>query len=232
MENAITRLLRGNCRDSSNQENEAGYKALYDLTPETRREMLELITVLDASPDNNDMAGEIEQEVFHAATAEHRPLMIERLEGWWFAQVIVALSSAVSKPISVAALDDKIDKLRESFQRTNLPVDFADAHPPSENITDLDGRAFVRQLRKIEVNAKRIEWAVRDYCRAFEQRARCHEKSSLLLSIHEVARQVSRDVHAVNRDVATLLNSGVIDRTPEGVEFPYDRIHFEFGIAV
>lgn len=52
------------------------------------------------------------------------------------------------------------------------------------------------------------------------------------LSIHEVARRVNRDVEAVNRDAITLVNSGVIDRTPEGVEFPYDRIHFEFDVSV
>lgn len=166
------RLLEATAATSSSQENEAGYKAFYDLTPETRLELLKAITVLDASPDINDMAGEIEQELFHAATADHRPLMIERLEGWWFARVVEALSRDVSTPISVAALDDKIDEIRESLQRNNLPVDFADAHPPAEIITDLDGRPFVRQLRKINVSAKRIEWAVRDYYRAFEQRAR------------------------------------------------------------
>lgn len=45
------------------------------------------------------------------------------------------------------------------------------------------------------------------------------------LSIHEVARRVNRDVEEVNGDVTTLINTGVIDRTPEGIELPYDGIH-------
>ncbi|WP_309486584.1 transcriptional regulator [Sinorhizobium sp. 8-89] len=49
------------------------------------------------------------------------------------------------------------------------------------------------------------------------------------LSIHEVARRVNRDVEAVKGDVTTLINTGVIDRTADGVEFPYDRIHFEWS---
>ena len=51
------------------------------------------------------------------------------------------------------------------------------------------------------------------------------------LSIREVARRVGRDVQAVHRDVTTLINAGVIDRTSEGVEFPYDRIHFEYDVS-
>lgn len=51
------------------------------------------------------------------------------------------------------------------------------------------------------------------------------------LSIREVARRVKRDVQAVHRDVMTLINSGVIDRSEKGIEFPYDGIHFEFDIT-
>ncbi len=50
------------------------------------------------------------------------------------------------------------------------------------------------------------------------------------LSIREVARRVGRDVQAVHRDVTTLINAGVIDRTDKGIEFPYARIHFEFDV--
>lgn len=50
------------------------------------------------------------------------------------------------------------------------------------------------------------------------------------LSKREVARRVGRDFKAVHADIETLLNNGVIDRSAEGVVFPYDRIHFEFEI--
>ncbi len=51
------------------------------------------------------------------------------------------------------------------------------------------------------------------------------------LSIREVARRVERDVQAVHRDVTTLINAGVIDRTNEGIAFPYARLHFEFDVS-
>lgn len=50
------------------------------------------------------------------------------------------------------------------------------------------------------------------------------------LSIRELARRVGRDVQAVHRDVTTLINSGVIERSDKGVEFPYENIHFEFDV--
>ncbi len=51
------------------------------------------------------------------------------------------------------------------------------------------------------------------------------------LSMREVARRVGRDVQAVHRDVTTLISAGVIDRTDEGIEFPYGCIHFEFDVS-
>ena len=51
------------------------------------------------------------------------------------------------------------------------------------------------------------------------------------LSIREVARRVERDVQAVHRDVTTLINTGVVNRTDKGVEFPFDCIHFEFDVS-
>lgn len=51
------------------------------------------------------------------------------------------------------------------------------------------------------------------------------------LSIREIARRVGRDIQAVHRDVTTLINAGVVDRTRDGVEFPYDRIHFEYDVS-
>ena len=52
------------------------------------------------------------------------------------------------------------------------------------------------------------------------------------LSIREVARRIGRDVQAVHRDVTKLASAGVIDRTPKGVEFSYDGIHFEFDVIL
>lgn len=51
-----------------------------------------------------------------------------------------------------------------------------------------------------------------------------------VLSIRELARRVGRDVQAVHRDITTLINSGVVERSNKGIEFPYENIHFEFDV--
>lgn len=51
------------------------------------------------------------------------------------------------------------------------------------------------------------------------------------LAIREVARRVGRDVKAVHADVTALLNAGVLDRTDDGVVFPYDDVHIDFRLA-
>jgi predicted transcriptional regulator len=51
------------------------------------------------------------------------------------------------------------------------------------------------------------------------------------LSIREVARRVGRDVKAVHGDTTALVNAGVLDRTDDGVVFPYDAVHVDFTLS-
>jgi predicted transcriptional regulator len=51
------------------------------------------------------------------------------------------------------------------------------------------------------------------------------------MSIREAARRVGRDVKAVHGDVQALIQAGILDRTEEGVEFPYDAVHVDFMLT-
>lgn len=48
------------------------------------------------------------------------------------------------------------------------------------------------------------------------------------VSIREAARRVGRDVKAVHSDVTALVLAGVLHRTEEGIEFPFDAVKVEF----
>ncbi len=48
------------------------------------------------------------------------------------------------------------------------------------------------------------------------------------VSIREAARRVGRDVRAVHSDVTALINAGVLNRTDDGIEFPYEAVHVDF----
>lgn len=165
-------LLETSAGTSTSATNAAAYKAFVALSPTLRLSLLKAMTVLDAAPGALDLQADIEAELHHAAKAQNLSALVERLEGWWFRLVIASLSVAGAPPIPVVAVDAKIDELRESFQRDALPVDFAELDVTQEILDEHDRRLFVRQLRAIDVAPKRIEWAIRDYYRAFEQRSR------------------------------------------------------------
>jgi hypothetical protein len=157
---------------SKNKENANAYQA-YKLLPESLRlSLLRAIMILDGSPNIIDLREEISREVYYAVSRDHVDHFVERLEGWWFGAVIKALAGTAPKSIRVLAIDQRVDELREEFKRSALPVDYANKVPPPTVVAELDKRPFVRQLRKIEVGPQRIEYAIRDYYRASEQRSR------------------------------------------------------------
>ena len=49
-----------------------------------------------------------------------------------------------------------------------------------------------------------------------------------VVSIREAARRVNRDVRAVHSDVTALISAGVLNRTEDGIEFPYEAVHVDF----
>ncbi len=51
------------------------------------------------------------------------------------------------------------------------------------------------------------------------------------LALRELARLVRRDVKSVHGDVAVLVTAGVLDKTDDGVEFPYDAAHVDFTLT-
>lgn len=94
--------------------------------------------------------------------------------------MIRALSADSPSAIPVLAIEQRVDELREEFKRDALPVDFQTTVPSQNVIAELDKRPFVKQLRKIEIGPRRIEYAIRDYYRASEQRSRWAREDLLI----------------------------------------------------
>lgn len=169
-EDRARQLLMRTATTSKSSENAAAYKAFVDLAEVRQANLLKSIDILDGSPNIVDVREDICRAVRMAVAKEHVDHFVERLEGWWFGVVINALSHRNSIP--VISIDNRVDELREEFRRTALPVDFGGATPSPAVIADLDKRPFVRQLRRINVGSQRIEYAIRDYYRASEQRSK------------------------------------------------------------
>jgi hypothetical protein len=157
---------------SKSKENGGAYESYAALPEELRLSLLRAINVLDSSPNIIDVRDEIARELYHAAARDQIDHLVERLEGWWFGIVVRALTGTGSNAIPVLAIEQRVDELREEFKRDALPVDYKTKQPPPAVIAELDKRPFVRQLRRIQIGSSRVEWAIRDYYRASEQRSR------------------------------------------------------------
>ena len=179
-EAAADKLLMAAANASKNQKIIDTCTA-YAATPEELRlSLLRAVMILDGSPNIIDVHEDIVRELHHAAPREQLDNLVERLEGWWFGSVIRALSGASPPEIPVLAIEQRVDELREEFKRDALPVDFRTSVPPESIVAEMDKRPFVYQLRRIEIGPKRIEYAIRDYYRASEQRSRWAREDLLI----------------------------------------------------
>lgn len=179
-EAAADYLLMAAAKSSKNQKLVDTCAAYAATAQHLRLSLLRSVMILDGSPNIIDVHEEISRELHHAAPRERLDKLVERLEGWWFGSVIRALSGAAPPEIPVLAIEQRVDELREEFKRDALPVDFRASVPPESIVAEMDKRPFVHQLRRIEIGPKRIEYAIRDYYRASEQRSRWAREDLLI----------------------------------------------------
>jgi hypothetical protein len=146
------------------------FKAFLDLSNENQIELLDSIYIIDNSPDILDVEKQIKRELRLSVRPKHLELLCERLEGWWFGLVISSLRKGFENPITLFEVKNKISDLAEQFKQDALPIDFYKLEVPDD--FDGESRIFVHQLREIVAKDRRIEKAISDYYRAFEQRSR------------------------------------------------------------
>ena len=165
------RRLNDVAQTSDNAALAPAFNAFLGLPPDIRARMVGQIYVVDGAPDVLETEGEILRLIRYATHPEFAEKLYERLEGWWLARVVRQLLDRSGNPISLLSVHEKIAGIAEEYRADNLPIDFLDALPA---VIDPDGdeRGFVRQLRAITANKPRIERAIVDYYRAYEQRSR------------------------------------------------------------
>lgn len=102
---------------------------------------------------------------------EFRRPVYERLEGWWNDLVIKLLSGIRKNEIFGHEVSDKLSQIADEYKTDNLPIHFRNEKPSDDVNPETDPRLFVAQLREIGISPNRIQSAIFDYYRAFEQRS-------------------------------------------------------------
>lgn len=175
---AVQRLT-ATATTSQNQSNAAAYQAYLGLTQAQREQLVARTTIIGTSPTILDLDAEIRRIVFYAVERSFHESFVQRLEGWWWQRVVTHLASA-GDTIHSEELDAQQNELREQFKRDSLPVD-DDIMSASVDASGYQDMVFVHQMRLIEIGARRIVFAIRDYFRAFEQRSRWMREELLLV---------------------------------------------------
>jgi len=157
--------------NSNNQALTGAFEAFKALDNAQQQLLIDSIQIIDISPDIIDIVPKI-KKLLIAVRREHRDAVYERLEGWWFSKVVKHLRDDSPNFISGLEVRDKICEINDQFKPDALPIDFYDFKISEQPDISQDNRCFVEQLKQIAIHNKRIENAILDYYRAFEQRSR------------------------------------------------------------
>jgi hypothetical protein len=144
-------------------------------------DFLSRIVIFDGSPRVTEVPQLIMDQHLRTIRRESRVYLFERLEGWWMNLVIKILSGERRDAVFGYEVSDKLSALAEEYRSDNLPITFRNKLPDGKIDIDNDPRLFVDQLRFIGVSPTRIQNAIVDYYRAFEQRS-SWARESLLVS--------------------------------------------------
>jgi hypothetical protein len=150
------------------------------LSKESKKDFLSRIVIFDQSPRIENIPNLIVNNYMRTVRREFRQPVYERLEGWWNNQLVKLLTGERTNEIFGHELSDKLSSITDQYKTDNLPIDFHGKVPEGGASPESDQRLFVDQLRAIGVKPDRIQNAIYDYYRAFEQRSSWARENVLL----------------------------------------------------
>jgi hypothetical protein len=168
--------------------NAADYEAFLRLGDDQRRALIDAVVVLDQAPGLAEVTPTLIQELGWSLRPRFREQMAERLLEWWDRRVIRHLMTGQA-PIEADEVFFELDALRDEFSAADLPIDVTREQADERELGE-DERVFVRQLQVLAISSRPLELAIRDYKRAYMQRARWTDDA--LVSSRELRRYEER----------------------------------------
>jgi hypothetical protein len=163
-------LLLAAANTSANQTLKNAFAAFLSLAPKMRQALLNAIEIVDRAPVLTELETALEGCLKLIAPRGKASTARELLEGWWWPRICKALQEG-GGTISILELEAKLDDIRDAMKRDALPTDMEHTDPSEAELDALSEMKFVRQLRRVGVGNSRIQFAKRDYYRAFTQRS-------------------------------------------------------------
>jgi hypothetical protein len=164
-------ILKNVTETSKNLKHRVYYDAFNELGDELGQKLVDSIFIIDRSSNIIDVKSDIQKIIRYGSLPKYEQRICERLEGWWYGKSIEYLMSDQPVFISQKQIRSLIVSIRDEYTDDNLPIDLPIFDEVEiENLPEND-RVFYNQLRLICLSNKRINIAIRDYYRAFNQRA-------------------------------------------------------------
>jgi hypothetical protein len=184
--------LQETVRTSTNQTNEAAYSLFRHLSPDEQKSLVASIFILPKAPNIIKVEEALRNEARIAVKRNQLDSFITRLEGWWYKRAIRQMIDSKVPPILSNEIESELDSLREQFKSDSLPVD-RDILDAEIDPAAYEDAMFVRQVRLVGIGNRRIQTAIRDYYRAFEQRSRWIREDLIHIGELESYEQLLRE---------------------------------------
>ena len=164
-------ILEETAKNSTNQENKSFYQSFLSMDEKEIKNLLSHIRIISSAPDIVDVLEDIKKILKYSCPFEYLDTVTERVEGWWFKEVIKALKSDDAVIMSQRQLQFKVREISQQYDEDNLPIDFGELDPIDEKDLDSKDRLFLEQLRLIKTSSATLSIALSDYYRASMQRS-------------------------------------------------------------
>lgn len=171
MVDALYQTLKDVCTESESQSNRRFYEAFLSADENLAKCLINKIYVLDNANNIIDVEKRIRKQVRISCTRKYENKVMERLEGWWYRQVIEGLYSDTPIFISQDQVINYVVSTSQEYANDNLPIDIFDLGYTQADEMSADDKTFYQQLKLICLGNHHLKVAVNDYYRAFNQRA-------------------------------------------------------------
>lgn len=205
MVDALYQTLKDVCTESESQSNRRFYEAFLSADENLAKCLINKIYVLDNANNIIDVEKRIRKQVRISCTRKYENKVMERLEGWWYRQVIEGLYSDTPIFISQDQVINYVVSTSQEYANDNLPIDIFDLGYTQADEMSADDKTFYQQLKLICLGNHHLKVAVNDYYRAFNQRASWVRNN--LLYIDELDKYERRLIDEWEREFAIMADA-------------------------
>ena len=163
--------LKTVCFSSVNQAHQRYYDAFREAGEDTVKQLIRQIYIIDRASNIIDVEKDILKHIRYSCIPKNQKMIYERLEGWWFKKAIDALCCDTPVFVNQNQVRSFIVSVSQEYADDNLPIDILDIDDLQEDNFSANEKIFHEQLKLICLGNHRMQLALRDYYRAFRQRA-------------------------------------------------------------